>query len=150
MADTLTVPPSGVAGICSASKTNKVTYKVSVDKADGVFGIYLMPKTEYDKLEKASKGGEPVTLQFDFYKDMSCHGGGVTSCVRNSGDTPLSPEDQVCVAIVNTQPVKTQATISLDFNNSKPLTSITNNGSLLRGVWYGASMLAVGLWHAVV
>jgi len=99
-ADSITVPGSGVAGECSSAPVNTVSYNATIP-TPGITGVYLLPKTEYNKLVAASQAPSQTPVQFNYYVDYSCTGGGITTCSQTTAASVLSSNDTTCVALVN-------------------------------------------------
>jgi len=99
-AQSITIPGSGVAGDCSSSPVSQISYNATIP-SPGITGVYLLPNTEYQKLVAASQAPSQTPVQFNYYIDYSCTGGGITTCSKTTGPSVLSTNDTTCVAFVN-------------------------------------------------
>lgn len=128
----LTVEAGAIGGQCSKSPTTFANFQAKAD-APGVSGIYLLPKTEYDKLAAASNSDSSTSVFFNYYREFSCNGRNITSCSKSTGNTKL--ENVInCVAFVNEGRRPVNADLVVNFGESSGLSTGALVGIIIGGL----------------
>jgi hypothetical protein len=96
----LTIAPKKVAGVCSPDTSWGAQLTVTVADDATAAGVFLLPKTEYDKLMAAASSPTPVKVEFTYYKPYSCVGGAVKTCAQDTANNMLQNVVN-CFAVVS-------------------------------------------------
>ena len=124
----MTIPARSAGGVCSPSPVDYIAFEGRVLDTNGVAGIYVMPKNEFDVLAAASNSQSSAPVNFKYYNEISCAGGKspVSSCIRSSA---LNGNETICVVFINQQSTSTQVDVKAAYKlvGKSVSTSATTN-----------------------